>query len=222
MKYPSEPSGGSGGGSEQDDQARGASEAGSASPPPGKTASLGADDAWIVLALLPTSGAAERSVVHLGRAFRRTALQGQAGAFIVTRNGRGAFQLVQSRFVTASGVLAAMMNMSVSVMLGFHGLTSAFRGAKAGAAAVRAHNTGVGAGAERVRELLNQAGEHGAGLVIRCPDDTTARKAEDDVARYATDHWRGSRSVFIDALAHRGGEYDWLRPVAGEPAHRRR
>jgi hypothetical protein len=174
---------------------------------------LGADEAWIVLALLPTSGAAERSVVYLGRAFRRKVRRGQAGAFIVTRNGHGTFQLAQSRFVTASGVLAAMMNTAVSVMLGFYGLTSAFRGA---------HNAGVGAGAERVRELLDQAGEHGAGLVIRCPDDTTARKVEDDVARYATDHWRGSRSVFIDALAHRGGEYDWLRPAAGEPSHRKR
>ncbi len=114
------------------------------------------------------------------------------------------------------------MKVSVAVMVGFHGLVSAFEGAKTAAGAVRAHDAHVGAGAERVRQLLGEAGEHGAGLVIRCPDDATAQSVEARAERRAVDHWRGSRSAFLAALANLGSEYEWLRPAADEPAGRGR
>ncbi|WP_431683422.1 hypothetical protein [Kitasatospora sp. KL5] len=222
MKSPSGPPEGPGD-ADRSGQDRGASETGAATPSPGPAASPGTDEPWIVLATVPSSGVAERAVVHLGRAFRLDARHGRAGAFVVTRDrDSGAFRLVQSRFVTASGVVAAAMGMSVSIMVGFHGLGSALKGARAGAGAVRAHEARVGAGAERVRELLDQAGGRGAGLVIRCPDDATAQKLEADAARRAIDHWRGTRSEFLAALERLGSEYDWLRPAVGGPAHHRR
>lgn len=222
MKSPSGPAGGPGD-ADRSGQDRGASETGAATPSPGPAASSGADETRIVLALVPNSSVAERTVMHLGRTFRHDVRHGQAGAFVVTRDRHGgAFRLVQSRFVTASGVVAAAMRMSVSIMIGFNGMVSALRGARAEAESVRTHEARVGAGAERVRELLDQAGEHGAGLVIRCPDDATAQKVQAGAARRAIDHWRGSRSEFLAALEHLGSEYDWLRPAAGDPAHHRR
>ncbi|MHB9860550.1 hypothetical protein [Streptomyces sp. YIM S03343] len=221
MKSPSDPPGGPGG-ADQSGQDRGASETGPTVPPPGPAASSGPEEAWIVLATVPNSRAAERAVAHLGFAFRRKARHGQAGAFVVTRNRDGSFRLVQSRFVTASGVVAAAMSVTVSVMVGFHGLVSALRGAKTGAGAVRGHHKSVGTGADRVRELLGEAGEHGAGLVIRCADDATAQEAEARAAHRTTSHWHGSRSEFLTALERLGSEYDWLHPAAGEAAHHRR
>jgi len=218
MKSPSD-NAASPGGAGRSERARSESETsakpatgGAARPPdPGESS--------IVLATFPSAGAAERTVMQLGRAFRNMARRGHADAFIVTGDQHGSFSLVQSRVVTASGLVGAVMRVSASVMVGFHGLVSALRGARTGATAVRSHGRRVGSGADRARELLGQAGEHGAGLVIRCPDDVTADTVEARATQRASDHWHGSRSEFLAALQRRGGEYDWLHKVVGMPAH---
>src|SRR6185369_13685258 len=164
MKSPSD-NAASPGGAGRSERARSESETsakpatgGAARPPdPGESS--------IVLATFPSAGAAERTVMQLGRAFRNMARRGHADAFVVTGDEHGSFSLVQSRVVTASGLVGAVMRVSASVMVGFHGLVSALRGARTGATAVRSHGRRVGSGADRARELLGQAGEHGAGLV---------------------------------------------------------
>ncbi|WP_344657389.1 hypothetical protein [Catenulispora subtropica] len=224
MKSPSGPEGVPGG-ADQNGQAHGASETGATLPSPGPPAFADTEEAWIVVEIVPSRRAAERSVVHLGGAFRRQARRGWADAFVVTGDQHGTFQLVQSRFVTANGLVAAVMKFSASIMVGFHGVVSVLKGVRSGAEAVRARETRVGAGAERVRELLGEAGEHKAGLVIRCTDDVTVQHAEARAAQHAIDHWCGSRSEFLAALEHLGSAYDWLRPAAdghGLTAGRRR
>lgn len=194
-------------------------EPGTDSPPPapGDSGSSGAQAAWIVLALFPSSRAAERTVALLPGAFRRQVRHGRASAFVVVGDEHGSFKLVQSRVVTAGGLTAAAMGMSASIMLGLYGLVSALRGVKTGAGAVRAHESHAGSGADRLRHLLDRAGERAAALVIGCPDEATARTVEAKAAGRATDHWRRSRTEFLAALDRLGSEYDWLRPAAGKP-----
>ena len=71
----------------------------------------------------------------LGGAVRNMARRGHADAFIVTGDQPGSFSLVQSRVVTASGFVGAVMRVSAAIMVGFHGVISALRGARNGATA---------------------------------------------------------------------------------------
>jgi hypothetical protein len=179
----------------------------------------GPQETSIVLATFANGSAAERTVARLGGDFRRKARHGRTDAFVVTKNQQGSFSLVRSRVVTASGLVAAVVAVTASIMVGFNGLVSALRGAKTGTQAVQAHTRHAGASADRVRELLDHAGEHGAGLVIRCPDDETAQAIEVHAAERAADHWHGSRTEFLAALDSRGSQYDWLRSTAGPAAN---
>ena len=216
MKPPSDPAGPSEAGAYEQD--RHGSAAGADSPSADTVGPEGPQESSIVLATFASGPAAERTVARLGGGFRRKARHGHADAFVVTKNQQGSFSLVRSRVVTASGLIAAVMAVSASVAVGFTGLISALRGARSGTSAVQAHTGHAGASADEVRQLLDHAGEHGAGLVIWCPDDATAQAIEASAAKRAADHWHGSRSEFLAALDRRGSQYDWLRSTAGPPA----
>ena len=155
-------------------------------------------------------------VASLGHGFRRKARGGHVAAFVVTSNLDGSFSVVQSRVVTASGLVSATIGIIVARMIGLIGMVSSLKGAKTTVDAVRARDRHVGSGAEKLREFLPQAGAHGALTVIRCPD----QEAEAVVARAAdraSHYWRGSRSEFLAALDQLGSGYEWARPAAGDP-----
>src|SRR6185369_12578961 len=75
----------------------------------------------IVLANFPGAGAAERTVMQLGRAFRNMARRGHADASIVTGDQHGSFSLVHPELSRPAELLGAVMRVSAAIMVGFHG-----------------------------------------------------------------------------------------------------
>jgi hypothetical protein len=74
-----------------------------------------------VLASLPSRRGAEHMVHSLGREFRRTARKGRASACVVTANPDGSLKETQSHVVTASGISATLIHLSLSWTVGFMG-----------------------------------------------------------------------------------------------------
>lgn len=176
--------------------------------------------AWaaVVLAALESSHAAERIVASLGRDFRQDARKGTVAAFVVTRNRDGSFRLVRSRVVTASGLVAAGISFSASVLAGFRGSLSALRGAKAVTGSARQRQSRVRHEDHRLAEILDDVGRRSAAALLLCCDEETGRTA---MARVAD---RGSRCAglspaeFLAALDRLGDDYDWVRRALADAA----
>jgi len=161
-------------------------------------------------------------VSSLGHDFRHNARQGRDAAFVVTLQRDGSFKLVESRVISASGLAAAGIGVSVATLAGFTGIRSIFKGAKSGAEAAHARRSHVHVGADRARELLSEAGSSGAVLLIRTSDQATTGMVEARAADRASQHWRGSKVELFAALDRLGSDYDWLRPAAGNPPDKNR
>jgi hypothetical protein len=155
-------------------------------------------------------------VSSLGREFRRMARKGGASAVVVTANSDGSLKATQSRVVTANGVSAALIHLSVSWTVGFMGIRSGLKGAKSYAHAVHVHEGHVGADEYQAHAILAQAGQHAAILLITCKDQTMAQKAIDGTGHRAVHSWNGSRQQFLDSLDP-GAKDDWVRHALGEP-----
>ena len=67
-----------------------------------------------------------------GRGFRRKARKGGTTAVVIRGNPDGSLKVTESRVLSASGVVAAMMRVSLAWMIGFMGLFGALTGAKGG------------------------------------------------------------------------------------------
>lgn len=76
----------------------------------------------IVLASFENRGAAEHMLASLGRGFRKQARKKQVTAFVVNANKDGSLHLTQSRVLTANGVVAALMRVSLAWTVGSLGL----------------------------------------------------------------------------------------------------
>ena len=103
----------------------------------------------VVLAVFENRNSAERMLRALGREFRQKAHAGDAAALVISGNADGSLKLTQSRVVTASGVGAAVVGVSVAMMAGLLGTMSALKGAKSvtGAATTCVARRRFGAGA---------------------------------------------------------------------------
>jgi hypothetical protein len=183
-----------------DDAAGGASQPGTAS---------------VVLASFESSRAAERMVASLGRHFRHQARKGSVSAFVVTRNPDGSFKLVQSRVVTAGGLASAGIGFTASVMAGFMGSGSAYRGAKTLTHGAHERQSHVQQPAHRLTELLDQVGRRAAAVLILCQDEATGRAAVARAAERGRQSAHLSRAEFLAALDRLGDNYDWIRPALG-------
>jgi hypothetical protein len=170
-----------------------------------------------VLASFPSRREAEHTVSSLGREFRRKALNGHASALVVSSNPDGSLNERQSRVITASGVSAALIHVSLSWTIGFMGLFSGLKGAKRTVHAVHVHEGQVGADEHPAHAILAEAGPHAAILLITCKDQTLAQKAIDGARDRAVHSWNGSRQEFLDSLDS-GPEHDWVRHALGEPS----
>jgi hypothetical protein len=174
--------------------------------------------ASVVLATFENSHAAERMVASLGRDFRHEARKGSVTAFVVTRHRDGSFKLVQSRVVTGSGLAAAGMRFTASILAGFMGSMSALRGAKTLTHGAHERQSHVRQPGQRLTELLDQIGQRSAALLIVCRDEQTGQAVAARAAEHGSQSWHLPRAEFLAALDRLGDNYDWIRPALAEPA----
>jgi hypothetical protein len=149
-------------------------------------------------------------LASLGRDFRKTARKGDVAAFVVSKNADGSLKLTQSRLVSGSGFVAAVLGVTAATMAGFMGIRSAFKGAKSEAHAAHVRQSHVGMGAERARELLAPAGPHAALALVGCKDPQMRRAVSARAAESAHDSWDGSLEEFLTSVPP-SSDYDWVR-----------
>ena len=120
--------------------------------------------------------------------------------------------------LTASGVVSAGVGVAVASLAGLMGIMSALRGGRTvvhGRPQAQAH---VGADAQRLRDMLAEAGPRASVLVVRCadPDEVPAILAL--AAERAGDSWHGSRAEFVTGLEQAAGNFDWLLGAFEQPS----
>jgi hypothetical protein len=178
---------------------------------------LGSGSETVVVASFANRHAGERMLASLGRDFRRKARKGEVAAFLITSNTDGSVSLVQSRVLTASGVAAAGIGVTVATLAGLLGMMSALRGGKTVVQAARKRETHVGADAQRLRDILAEAGPHASVVVVRCADPAQQDAVVALAAARARDSWHGPRAEFVTAVDQAVGKYDWLLGALDEP-----
>ena len=171
----------------------------------------------IVLASFESRHAAEHMVASLGRGFRKKARKGQASAFVVRANKDGSLNLTQARVITARGVGAALIHISLSWIVGFIGLLSMLKGGKRFGHAVHVHKAHVGSDEQAAHAMLARAGAHGALVLVSCKDAGTRSTAAARAADLGSESWEGSRTEFLADLDP-GSKHDWVRSALGEPS----
>jgi hypothetical protein len=178
---------------------------------------LGSGSETVVVATFANRHAAEHLLASLGRDFRRKARKGEVAAFLITGHADGSFSLVQSRLLTTSGVVAAGAGVAVASMAGLLGIMSALRGGKTVVHAARERGTHVEPEAQRLREVLAQAGLHASVMVVRCADPGEGAAVVGLAAERARDSWHGSRAEFVTGLDQAAGNFEWLLAAFDQP-----
>jgi hypothetical protein len=176
----------------------------------------GSGQEWVVIASFANRRAAEHMLASLGHEFRRNARKGHAEAFVVTGNADGSLKLTESRVLEASGFAATIIRVSLAWTVGFMGVVSTLKGAKATAHAAYKRGSHVGSDDERAQELIDQAGPDAAILLVRAKDKETRQAVAAGAADHASDSWDGSKRDFLAALDP-GPKHDWVRAALDEP-----
>jgi len=149
-------------------------------------------------------------LASLRRGFREEARKGHASAFVISGNQDGSLKLTQSRVLSASGVVYALVRVSLAVTLGFGGLLSKLRGAKGAAHEVRERDSHVGSSEFAVHEILARVGPNAALAMVCCDNQELREAVVARAADRANESWDGSSSVFLASLSP-GSEHDWVR-----------
>lgn len=182
----------------------------------GSVATSGRDS--VVIASFDSYRRSEHMLASLGRGFRRTTREGGGTTAVVVRgNTDGSLKLAQSRVLTASSMVSALMRVSLSWLVGFMGLFSMMKGAKGAVHAAHVHEGHVGSNAHRAHEILAEAGPHAAIVLVRCEDQETRQMVAYAAAENAKGSWDGSLAEFLAALEP-GSTHDWVRAAVGEPS----
>ena len=171
----------------------------------------------IVLASFESRHAAEHMLASLGRGFRKKARNGQVIAFVVSVNKDGSLTLTQARVLTAGGVGAALIRVSLAWTVGFMGLLSMLKGGKGFGHAVHLREARVGSDEQAAHAILARAGAHGAAALVSCKDADTRRTVAALASDRGSESWAGSRTEFLARLDP-GSKHDWVRAVLGEPS----
>jgi uncharacterized membrane protein len=170
----------------------------------------------VVIASFENRHAAEHMLASLGHEFRRNARKGHAEAFVVSGNDDGSLKLTESRTLEASGFVATIIHVFFSWTVGFMGLVSTLKGAKATAHAAHKHQWHVGSDEQRAHEILAQAGPGAAILLVRCEDGETRQVLAAGAAHHASYKWDGSLPDFLADLDP-GPKHDWVRVALDRP-----
>jgi hypothetical protein len=171
----------------------------------------------VIIASFPTRRAAEHMLASLGREFRLTARKGRVSAFVVSENADGSLELTQSRVLTAGGLGAALIRVSLAWTVGLMGIFSSVKGGAGYAHAVRMREGHVGSDEQPAHAILAEAGPHAGAALIRCKDQAIAEKVTDRAAERAVRSWHGSLAEFLADLDP-GSKHDWVRKALGEPS----
>lgn len=113
----------------------------------------------VVLASFDSYHHAEHMLASLGHGFRAKARRGGATAVVVRGNPDGSLKVTESRVLSASDFVAALMPVSLSWLVGFMGLYSMTKGARGGVRAAQARKGHAGPDEHRAHEILAAAGE---------------------------------------------------------------
>jgi len=184
----------------------------------GEDEAPGSGTASVVVASFASRRDAERTVASLGHRFRHKARSGGASAFVVTRNSDDSFKLVQSRVLTATGVVAMATFFTAEIMVGLIGIGAARKGAKASRQRAHERQSGVGRDAHRLAEVFDQLGPHAACVLFHCTDEQTAQAVATRAEERGDRSSHYARTEFLALLERLGSEYDWIRPADAEPA----
>ena len=171
---------------------------------------------WVVIASFGNRRAAEHMLASLGHEFRRNARKGHAEAFVVSGNADGSLKLTESRVLEAGGFGATIIRVSLSWTVGFMGLVSTLKGAKATAHAAHKRGSHVGSDEQRAHEILAHAGPGAAILLVRCKDGETRQVVAAGAADHASYSWDGSMPDFLAGLDP-GPKHDWVRAALDKP-----
>jgi hypothetical protein len=165
---------------------------------------------YVVLASFTSRKAAEHMLISLGHKFRKASTKGRASALVVSANADGSLKLTQSRAQTAEGVSAALLHLPVSLMLGFLGLMSTFKGIKTTAHAARVHDSSVGSDEHAAHAILAEAGADSAIVLVRCRDKHMWADIGPRADQRALRTWHGPMTEFRADLDP-GSQHDWVR-----------
>ena len=168
----------------------------------------------VVLAAFGNRRAAERMLVSLGREFRKKARKGDAAALVVSGNKDGSLKVTQSRVVTASGVAAAVIGVTLATLAGLLGALSAFKGAKTMVHGAHKRESHVGSD---VHAILAKADPSASIVLVTCKDRETRQTVAARAADRARYSWDGSRTEFLAHLDP-GSKHDWVRAALDEPS----
>lgn len=182
----------------------------------GPAASSGQES--VVIATFDSYRRAEHMLASLGRGFRRKARKGGAIAVVVRGNPDGSLKVTASRVLEAGDLVAVLMRISLSWIVGFMGLFSMAKGATGGVRAVQVRGVHVGSDEHRAHEILAGAGPHAALVLVRCKDPQTRQMVAAAAADKARGSWDGSLTHFLAALDP-GSDHDWVRAAVGERIH---
>ena len=181
--------------------------------PMGSNRDSGAQDS-VVLASYQSRRGAEHMLASLGRGFRKQARKGAVDAFVISGNQDGSLKVTESRVVSASAVVAALMRVVLAMGVGFTGLFSSVKGGTAVGHAGHARKSHV-ASDDRVHALLALGGAKGTIAMVVCKDRKTRQLVTEHASDRAGASWDGSRSEFLAALDP-GSKHDWVRSTLGE------
>ena len=171
----------------------------------------------IVLATFKKRGAAERMLASLGRNFRHEARKGKSDVFVISANADGSLKVTESRVVEASGFFSFLIHIATSILVGFLGLFSTLKEAFRVRRSTQVHAAHVGMDDMKSHEILTQAGEDAALVMVRCKDEETRHAVVEKAAESAADTWDGSLAEFLSDLDP-GSKHDWVRAALGEPS----
>ncbi len=169
----------------------------------------------VVFASFDSYRHAEHMLASLGHGFRAKARKGEATAVVVRGNPDGSLKVTESRVLSASDFVAAVMGVSLSWLAGFTGLFSMLKGVRGRVRAAEVRKGHVGSDEHRTHEILAAAGPHAALALVRCKDPETRQAVAAAAADSATVSWDGSLTEFLAALDP-GSAHDWVRAAVGE------
>lgn len=168
------------------------------------------DQESVVLATFDSYRHAEHMLASIGHDFRAKARNGRATVVVVRGNSDGSLKVTTSRVLTASDLLAVLIRLGLSWLIGFMGLVSMLKGARSGVDAARERQGHTGTEEHRAHEILGMAGPHAALTLARCKDSETQRAVAAAAAESAIESWVGSLTEFLAALDP-GTADDWVR-----------
>ena len=140
----------------------------------------------------------------------------------MTRGSDGSFRIIQSRVVTAGGVVVTASTFVAEILIGLFGIGAARKGAQRARHRAHQRQSGVGRDADRLTQVFDHLGPKGACVLFHFMDEQMAQVVAKRADERGDNNSHLSRSEFLAALDRLGSGYDWLRPTVDEPTPKKK